>query len=406
MTNTRTFTRKDAAMKYVSRERTYDYLYDPVYTVSSEEDHIRSSFKAYASKDRLRKIPEYESMFSNLPHYPRFSLRLDPADPVPATIDRHWRGHIEQCREALHQLAGVSQNVLPWLQREEVHVTGPDRWKYFTRPLISFTQQFPPDVIFALPKEEFVSSLENNTIQPPTHVSVGVQTDYRESETQTDPYSPEYVIKPGTTPSELLTLAALTWGRGLPAGFAEVEMIVRARAKRAWEASLPPLDDLSQLDKRRRMMEEMEAKEWAFREGQIQELQEARLSVLTDLLRERDDAQQNVTNDRLNQIHHKLQGEKESKINKINNEYLRAMRKLGSRQSIAMEKLTHLYTFKDYSDLSSYTRASVSKRDTDKLKSFYFDTSEGLLELEAGLSASVFKSQMKKANKKNHQEYD
>lgn len=60
-------------------------------------------------------------------------------------------------------------------------------------------------------------------------------------------------------------------GRGLPAGFAEVEMIVRARAKRAWEASLPPLDDLSQLDKRRRMMEEMEAKEWAFREGQIQE---------------------------------------------------------------------------------------------------------------------------------------
>lgn len=53
------------------------------------------------------------------------------------------------------------------------------------------------------------------------------------------------------------------------------------------------------------------------------------------------------------------------------------MRKLGSRQSIAMEKLTHLYTFKDYSDLSSYTRASVSKRDTDKLKSFYFDTSEG-----------------------------
>lgn len=61
-------------------------------------------------------------------------------------------------------------------------------------------------------REEFVSSLENNTIQPPTHVSVGVQTDYRESETQTDPYSPEYVIKPGTTPSELLTLAALTWG--------------------------------------------------------------------------------------------------------------------------------------------------------------------------------------------------
>lgn len=63
---------------------------------------------------------------------------------------------------------------------------------------------------------------------------------------------------------------ALCSGQGLPAGLAEVEMIERARAKQAWEATLPPLDDLSQLDKRRRMMEEMEAKEWAFREGQIQ----------------------------------------------------------------------------------------------------------------------------------------
>ena len=58
-------------------------------------------------------------------------------------------------------------------------------------------------------------------------------------------------------------------GRGLPAGLAEVEMIERARAKREWEASLPPLDDLDQMDKRRRMMEQQERKEWAFRESEI-----------------------------------------------------------------------------------------------------------------------------------------
>lgn len=49
-----------------------------------------------------------------------------------------------------------------------------------------------------------------------THYSVGVQTDYRESETQTDPYSPAYVIRDGTTPSELLQLAAFTWGMRSP----------------------------------------------------------------------------------------------------------------------------------------------------------------------------------------------
>ena len=59
-------------------------------------------------------------------------------------------------------------------------------------------------------------------------------------------------------------------GRGLPAGLAEVEMVERARAKRAWEATLPPLSDPTQLEKRRRMMQEQEGREWAFREQEIE----------------------------------------------------------------------------------------------------------------------------------------
>ena len=39
-----------------------------------------------------------------------------------------------------------------------------------------------------------------------------VQTDYRDSETQTDPYAPEFVTRPGSQP-ELLTLATLSYGR-------------------------------------------------------------------------------------------------------------------------------------------------------------------------------------------------
>ena len=42
--------------------------------------------------------------------------------------------------------------------------------------------------------------------------SVMVQTDYREMETQTDPYTPEYVVLPGSQP-EVLTLATLSYGR-------------------------------------------------------------------------------------------------------------------------------------------------------------------------------------------------
>ena len=42
--------------------------------------------------------------------------------------------------------------------------------------------------------------------------TVYVQTDYRDSEAQTDPYTPPHVVKPGEQP-ELLTLANLSWGR-------------------------------------------------------------------------------------------------------------------------------------------------------------------------------------------------
>ena len=68
----------------------------------------------------------------------------------------------------------------------------------------------------------------------------------------------------------LLWIKNIHIGHGLPAGLAEVEMIERARAKRAWEATLPPLGDPTQWEKRRRMMEEQERKEWAFRETEIE----------------------------------------------------------------------------------------------------------------------------------------
>lgn len=38
-----------------------------------------------------------------------------------------------------------------------------------------------------------------------------IQTDYRDGEAQTDPYSPQYIVRSGSVP-EILALATLTWG--------------------------------------------------------------------------------------------------------------------------------------------------------------------------------------------------
>ncbi|XP_047455956.1 cilia- and flagella-associated protein 91 [Mugil cephalus] len=393
---TRTVTRPNDARTVFRRERVYDHLYDPEYKVSSEADHARANLKAYASKNRVRRVPEFSSMFSD---YPCYTLKLDPVQPVPAVTDHQWRGHTEQRKEALQQLAGFIPDTHLGLKKE-CHVTGADYCKYFKRPLIPFAQQLPPDVIFALSKEDFLTAGGKDDEEQPTHFTVAVQTDYRESEAQTDPYSPEYVVQPGSTPSELLQLAALTWGRGLPAGLAEVEMIERARAKRVWEASLPPLEDLSQLDKRRRMMEEMEAKDWAFREREIEKLQEARLAVLKDLLRQRDEAQKDVTNKRLNEIYSKHKKDKETKQQKIHTDYLRSLRKLEAkwknvegkleRRSVSTDSLTYV---RQVHRLTSRTTSS------NQSERHYLDTYEGLLELEAELfkpRVKILKPKVKK----------
>lgn len=56
------------------------------------------------------------------------------------------------------------------------------------------------------------SSRDGMSLRAPQTRSVYVQTDYRDSEAQTDPYSPEYVVQPGSVP-ELLTLAGLCYGK-------------------------------------------------------------------------------------------------------------------------------------------------------------------------------------------------
>ena len=50
-------------------------------------------------------------------------------------------------------------------------------------------------------------------------------------------------------------------------------MIERARERRAWEAQLPPADDAYRAVERARAMQEQEAREWRYREDQIQKIQ-------------------------------------------------------------------------------------------------------------------------------------
>lgn len=368
--------------------RPYDFLYDPLHTLSGEMDHARASVRAQLSYGRMKKVPDFPAMFSILPHHPRYSLCLELKNPPPQSVDRRWRGHAAQYR---------SQGCSP-------DVTGRYRYKYFERPLIPFVQQIPPHILLEMGRSDPYNSLdtgEERPLTPPVR-TVGIQTDYRDSEAQTDPYTPEYFVRPGSVP-ELLTLANLTWGRGLPAGLAEVEMIERAREKRAWEATLPSLQDMSQLEKRRKMMDEQERKEWAFREQEIGKLQEARLEVLKKLLKQREDSQREIDVKRLDDRWCKLQRAKDERVKRIKNEHIKEIRKLTRTMKNIEGKLERRDIIHDYSSYDSQVYAPLTRigyfpdRNSERyvVKNPFLSSYEGLLELEANLPDFVTQPRIK-----------
>ncbi|KAL8577811.1 hypothetical protein ACOMHN_054561 [Nucella lapillus] len=388
--------------------RTHDYLYDKLFTLSSERDHARSTFQAHTSLTRVKREPIYQTMFSELQHHPRFRVRLDNTDPVPRFIGRQWRGYADQQREALIRYTTFNYDPsvsLPPVTFENAEIAGRNRYRYFRRPIIPFLQQVPPEVLLATSRHDPLAGLEQVAVErPPTPLirTVQTQTDYRDSEAQTDPYTPEYVVRPGSAP-ELLTLATLSYGRGLPAGLAEVEMIERARAKRAWEATLPPLGDVSQLEKRKRMMDEMERKEWALRESEIEKLQEARLEVLKKLLIKREENHQELNIKRLDKLWSKKQKQKESRVQKIRNEHIKTIRKLTAVRKMVEGKLERRQIINDYSSSGSQTYAPLTRlgvfldRGSEQyvVKSRHLSTYQGLLELEASLPDFVTQPRVK-----------
>lgn len=138
------------------------------------------------------------------------------------------------------------------------------------------------------PHESATAVAPGATLAEPLTKTVGTQSVYRESEAQTDPFSPEYMIADGQVP-EVLTLTHLAYGAGLPATEAELLIIERTRQKRLFTMMLPPATDQCSLDIRMALMEAQEFRDWADRERNIRELQEQRLVLLAEALQSRDE---------------------------------------------------------------------------------------------------------------------
>ncbi|CAF3349506.1 unnamed protein product [Rotaria sp. Silwood2] len=104
---------------------------------------------------------------------------------------------------------------------------------------------------------------------------IGLQTDYREESTQTDPFSPTYTISGGEHP-EVFALSDFTYGRkGLPVTSVEISFIERLRARREWEQE--HTIDMT----RAKIVIEREIRQWQIREKEIKMLQDTHHKLFT-----------------------------------------------------------------------------------------------------------------------------
>lgn len=174
-------------------------------------------------------------------------------------------------------------------------IQGRSRAKYHTRPLVAslpiniVEDQHSGNTFHAAAtstqqlRHTSKAELNEHKQQEDTH-TIGIQTDYRENETQTDAFTADYLVEAPQHASaaqlqqlfsntnkevdpaqqytkEMLALQSLTVANGmLPASVETTEYIHRLREKQEWERTLPSLmdGDPKAFEKRKRMLEERE----------------------------------------------------------------------------------------------------------------------------------------------------
>jgi hypothetical protein len=246
-------------------------------------------------------------------------------------------------------------------------VSGTQRYKYFKRPIMPRVNAYPPQILLA---PTVASGMENNPLVPvpveediPTK-EMAVQTAYRESEAQTLPYTPEYVLAEGKDDPEVLLLKNLTYNNGLPLGKKQIEMIEFARAKRDMEMNLPPFTDEASLNLRKRLMEQQEMKEFKIRENEMDLARERKLEKLNDMLSERESANEFMTSQRLESVRLLKMEEREQILLKLRNKRIKILRRLAHQRNIydpVLSDTPERDIITDYFDRGSVVYAPIKR---------------------------------------------
>ncbi|CAH4034375.1 unnamed protein product [Pieris brassicae] len=311
----------EAPRKYnVSQIRVHDYLYDSAYIVSGARDYARTAFKAAMASAQVVIQPVYKTMFSELRKFPRMRVVYHPNCRLPQHVDRSYGAYLRKVSEA--------RNV------PTPHLTGKDRFKFGA----------VPKKLLAVPcaTPDFHPPTPACTVGPTRPRNRGTQSLFRESSAQTIPWQPE--ARPAETcqeTPEVVYLDNLQWGPGkpyrvgdLPADFHTTEIINKMRHARKWTQLIEKGQFPRWMKRQDAIITDIETKDWIFREAEIDELQDIRLSLLHKQQSEKREKQTTRVGKKLSKLWACKKADMERKIDHIRLTRDREMRKLKALHSM------------------------------------------------------------------------
>ena len=241
--------------------------------------------------------------------------------------------------------------------------------------------------------------------------SLGCQTLMRESEAQTIP-APFGVVKQDNTFQEIFELKDFHYGNGLPVEMHDIELIAKAREKRAFNDALPPLSDEANFNLRNKLTNEQETREWRQKEKEIEEINEKRLLTLQQFLENREKQYEAKRLEKIDRLKEKKDEEVEAAIIKSRKRRVKIIRNISKMKDKFINNNNRKRDIiLDYASFGSKVYAPLTRdgHNPDRhpfkfeLNSYSLNTYDGLSEIESEVCstqntsmASITKPKMEK----------
>ncbi|CAG7731042.1 unnamed protein product [Allacma fusca] len=335
--------------RFVRKSRPLDFIYDPVYFIPSKVDFYKTALDATKFGDsKLKLQPNYPAMFSDIRTDVRVKACLKPNEPD------YMKKFLQD-----YDISGVPVYPMecgpPYNQQDDV--VGADRAKYFIKYVPAVGNMGNYHLTRDIKNLKTIPAKSTDVV---TLKSRGTQTDFREIETQTDPYSPPFSLPHPDDYPKVLALIKMTWGKGLPATLDDIVNIERALTRRLIEMNDRMPNKREDFVQRVRLMEKLEAQQWQDREKELEKIRALKWEVVSRQLTEMKSRMARDQTSRLEKIFLKKKHENNEKLNKIKLQYLRQLRKLERKYRQGKR------TFKrdiilDYIDMESFIYAPLAR---------------------------------------------